>query len=113
MAGVVIPKIIVLHDDVDPTNLGELVWAFATRCHPVLGSIFFNKEATAPLVAFLRSSEKSFGATSKVVYNSLQPDDWGDKLSARSSFRHCYPSEIVERVLANWKNYGFSDVAGS
>jgi UbiD family decarboxylase len=112
-AGVSIPKIIVLHDDVDPTNLSELVWAFATRCHPSLGSLFFNKEDTSPLVAFLRSSEKTGGTTAKVVYNCLQPDEWGDKLPARSSFRHCYPTEIVDRVLANWKHYGFSDEAGS
>jgi len=94
---------------VDPTNLSELVWAFATRCHPSLGSLFFNKEDTSPLVAFLRSSEKSGGPTAKVVYNCLQPDEWGDKLPARSSFRHCYPPEIVDRVLENWNKYGFSD----
>lgn len=74
-AGASIPKIIVLHDDVDPTNLSEVVWAFATRHHPTLGSVFFNSEDTSPLVAFLRSSEKMSGATAKVVYNCLQPDE--------------------------------------
>jgi UbiD family decarboxylase len=107
-AGASIPKIIVLHNDVDPTNLSELVWAFATRCHPTFGSVFFDQERVAPLVAFLRSSEKMNATTAKVVYNCLQPDEWGDKLPARSSFRHCYPEEIIQRVLNNWKSYGFS-----
>ena len=30
--GAVIPKILVMNDDIDPTNIGEVVWAFATCC---------------------------------------------------------------------------------
>src|SRR5262249_15285885 len=33
-SGSFIPKIILLDDDIDATNLDEVVWAFATRCHP-------------------------------------------------------------------------------
>jgi UbiD family decarboxylase len=53
-AGGSLPKIIILNDDVDPTDINELVWVFATRCHPTAGNIVFNHEDTAPLVAFLR-----------------------------------------------------------
>ncbi len=104
-AGVPIPKIIVLHDDVDPTNISELVWAFATRCHPAWGHIVLEQEA---LVAYRRSGKRMNVTISKVVYNCLQLNEWSDELPARSSFRHCYPPEIVERVLDNWANYGFS-----
>jgi 4-hydroxy-3-polyprenylbenzoate decarboxylase len=107
--GAVIPKILVLNDDIDPTNTAELVWAFATRCHPVHGEIAFDKEATSPLVAFLESSEKQGGRTTKVVYNCLPPDEWGERLPVRCSFAHNYPRELRERVLANWTTDGFPD----
>jgi UbiD family decarboxylase len=105
--GAVIPKIIVLNDDIDATNTREVVWGFATRCHPVSGEIHFNKEATSPLVAFLESSEKTAGQTTKVVYNCLPPEDWGDRLPVRTSFARNYPQELQDKVIANWTAYGF------
>jgi len=107
--GAVIPKVLVLNDDIDATNTREVVWAFATRCHPYTGEIHFNKEATSPLVAFLESAEKMSGKTTKVVYNCLPPEDWGDRLPVRTGFRWNYPAEIQQRVIANWKAYGFRD----
>jgi UbiD family decarboxylase len=106
--GAVIPKIIVLNDDIDATNTREVVWGFATRCHPMSGEIHLNKEATSPLVAFLESSEKMAGQTTKVVYNCLPPEDWGERLPVRTSFARNYPQELQDKVIANWTEYGFS-----
>jgi UbiD family decarboxylase len=106
-AGANLPKVIVLNDDVDPTNLKELVWAFATRCHPTLGSIVFNEADTSPLVAYLRKNEKMSATTAKVVYDCLPPEEWGEYLPERSSFHYAYPPEIVTRVLESWSAYGY------
>ena len=107
-AGAGTPKYLVVNDDIDPTNLKEVVWAFATRNHPgSAGAAIFNDAATNPLVAFLRESEKMSMTTTKVVYNCLPPDEWGDKLPQRSSFTGTYPQEIQDRVLQNWTSYGF------
>jgi 4-hydroxy-3-polyprenylbenzoate decarboxylase len=97
-AGAVVPKIIVLNDDVDPTDTNELVWAFATRCHPLMGHAVFDHIEAAPLLAYLRKSEKISAGTGKIVYNCLPPDEWGEVLPIRASFRHGYPAEIVDRV---------------
>ncbi|WP_395665880.1 UbiX family flavin prenyltransferase [Methylocella sp.] len=107
-AGLVIPKVIVLDDDVDPTDVKELVWAFATRCHPLLGHAVFNDIEGAPLLAYLLKSEKVSGHTGKIVYNCLAPDEWGEALPMRASFRHGYPAEIVDRVRRRWNEYGVS-----
>ncbi len=53
-AGAVIPKVIVLNDDVDPTDVKELVWAFATRCHPFLSYVVFDDIEAGPVLAYLR-----------------------------------------------------------
>jgi UbiD family decarboxylase len=111
-AGAAIPKLIVLNDDIDPTNTREVVWAFATRCHPTRGNVVFDAHQTAPLIAYLGSSEKLSATTTKIVYNGLPPDELGDALPVRSSFRHAYPAEIVQRVLSRWHSYGFAEAAG-
>ncbi|MFI0191638.1 UbiD family decarboxylase [Streptomyces sp. NPDC017082] len=33
-AGWLVPKVIVVDDDIDVTDIGQVVWALATRCHP-------------------------------------------------------------------------------
>jgi len=104
--GVNIPKVLVVGDDVDPTNLQELVWAFATRCHPARGETFFQQEATSPLVIFLRDGEKMSFHTTKVVYDCLPPA--GERLPRRSSFAHVYPEAIQRRVVESWGRYGFT-----
>lgn len=106
-AGAVIPKVIVLNDDVDPTNTRELVWAFATRCHPSMGHATFDHIPAAPLLAYLRHGEKVSATTGKVVYNGLPPEEFGDALPIRASFRHGYPPEIVDKVERRWSEYGF------
>jgi UbiD family decarboxylase len=103
-----ITKVILVGDDIDPTDLRQLVWAYATRCHPVTGQTFFHDEsdAAAPLLIFLNTGEKFASRTSKVIYDCLPPD--GQELPRRSSFAHIYPAAIQERVLARWGEYGFA-----
>ena len=102
------PKYLIINDDIDPTDLKEVVWAFATRNHPgKAGEIVYNEEATNPLVAFLRKDEKMSMHTTKVIYNGLPPDEWGDELPQRSSFAHIYPPELQQKVVENWQAYGF------
>ncbi|MEJ0015627.1 MAG: UbiD family decarboxylase [Acetobacteraceae bacterium] len=107
-AGAILPKVIVSLDDIDPTDTRELVWAFATRCHPTRGNVVFDAADAPPLIAYLDSTEKMHASTAKVVYNCLPPEEWGDKLPVRSSFHHAYPPELRQRVLSQWHAYGFS-----
>lgn len=107
-AGSFLPKIILLDDDIDATNLDEVVWAFATRCHPERDQVLFPNENVLPLVAFLSPEERRQARGMKVIYNGLTPDDVpADQLPRRSSFRHLWPHEIQERVIRNWRAYGY------
>ena len=106
--GAVIPKIIVLNDDIDASNTKEVVWGFATRVRPVTGEHFFNHEATSPLVAFLTTDEKFTFDTTKVIYDGLAPDEWGERLPKRTSFKHNYSQALQEHVLRHWETDGFT-----
>ena len=107
--GAVMPKILVMTDDVDAANTSEVVWAFATRCHPGRGEVLFDKESTSPLVAFLGTDEKMAGKTTKVVYNCLPPEEYAGRLPIRCSFSHNYSKALQEKVLRDWAAYGFRD----
>jgi 4-hydroxy-3-polyprenylbenzoate decarboxylase len=109
-AGSLIPKILLVGDDIDPTNLDELVWAFATRNHPERGQFLYHEEKMLPLVAFLGKEERKEARGTKVIYNCLPPEDCRpDEAPRRSSFRFLWPREIQERVIMNWQRYGYND----
>jgi 4-hydroxy-3-polyprenylbenzoate decarboxylase len=109
-AAALIPKVILLGDDVDPANLEEVVWAFAARCHPDRGQSLLPNQEVLPLLAFLDSSERETRRSTKVIYHGLPLDDLPvEQLPRRSSFRHGVPPEIREKVLRDWRRYGYRD----
>jgi UbiD family decarboxylase len=105
--GMMIPRVLVMNDDINPTNTLEVAWAFATRCHPGTGEIGFDKEVTVALVAFLKSGEKKANRTAKTVYNCLPQEEFGETMPTRSSFKYAYPKELQDKILSNWTAYGF------
>jgi 4-hydroxy-3-polyprenylbenzoate decarboxylase len=108
-AGTFIPQVLLLEDDIDPTNLDEVTWAFATRCHPARDLLLFPEEEVLPLVAWLSPEERRAARTTKAVWNGLgAPDLPGQRKPIRSSFRHLWPREIQERVVRNWTRYGYA-----
>jgi hypothetical protein len=50
--GTLIPKILVLGDDIDSANLSQVMWALATGCHAEHGTTFHEGDVL-PLVGCL------------------------------------------------------------
>jgi hypothetical protein len=84
-----------------------MAWIPLESANHWLGEHFFNNEATSPLVAFLQASEKVSSQTTKVVYDGLAPDEWGERLPRRTSFKHNYSQGLQDRIVRNWHLYGF------
>jgi 4-hydroxy-3-polyprenylbenzoate decarboxylase len=105
-AGSYVPKVLLMGEDVDPDNLEELVWAFATRNHPGRAEHLFPDERVLPLVAFLEEDERRTARATKVIYNCLEPGR-PEQRARRSSFRYLWPAEVQEKVLRSWRDYGF------
>ncbi len=109
-AGRLIPKIILADDDVDASNLDEVIWAFATRGHPERGHLFFPDHGMLPLVAYLSGEERKAARGTKVIYNCLLPAEGLAEQSPRpSSFRYAWPSEIQQRVITSWARFGYPE----
>ncbi|MFE3258447.1 UbiD family decarboxylase domain-containing protein [Nocardia sp. NPDC059091] len=109
-ASVNAPKIVLVEDDVDITNLNEVVWAFATRSHPDVerGEFHFPHRLSDDLPVYLDDEEKHTYMAGKVIYNCLLADLYPDgKRPVKGSFENGWPTDIQERVLANRRAYGY------
>ncbi|MFC7393745.1 UbiD family decarboxylase [Scopulibacillus cellulosilyticus] len=105
--GSYIPKIIVVNDDIDPSDINQVVWALATRQRPDK-RIDIPNQKVLPLVAYLDEKEKKEALTTKVIYNCLLPlNEWTeDEQPIEASFRS-YPEDLRHHIIENWKEYGY------
>jgi 4-hydroxy-3-polyprenylbenzoate decarboxylase len=107
-AGFGVPKILLVEDDVDITNINEVVWAFSTRAHPAHGEIYFPDKANVALYVYLDEQEKHTYRGTKVLHNCLLADRYtdGDR-PQKGSFENGWPEDVRRKVLSAWKTYGF------
>lgn len=107
-AGFGVPKILLVEDDIDITDVNQVVWAFATRTHPEHGEILFPSEPTAALSVYLTEQERHTYRAGKVIYNCLLADRFAkEEFPVKGSFEKGWPDHIQQRVLANWHTYGY------
>jgi 4-hydroxy-3-polyprenylbenzoate decarboxylase len=101
-AMVVVPKIFLLDDDIDPTDLPELTWAIATRVHPTGRRAVFEEQPVAPLMMGYTQEEYAAMLGPKLVHDGLQPPLGAGRL-LHNSFAQAYPEEVRRRVIENWE----------
>jgi 4-hydroxy-3-polyprenylbenzoate decarboxylase len=107
-AGLGVPKILLVEDDVDITNENDVVWAFATRAHPALGEIYFPEKDNVDLYVYLEQKEKGTWRSTKVVHNCLLADRYPpDALPRKGTLTNGWPAEIQQKVLSSWQKYGY------
>ena len=110
-AGVFIPYVVVVDSDVDPTNMGQVLHAITTKCHPARGIRVMDHSVGHPLIPFLNQEERLWGQSANVVFDCTWPLDWPREtvVPPRMSFENVYSKEIKDKVLANWRNYGYKE----
>lgn len=106
--GYLIPKLILVSNDVDITDITQVVWALATRSHPQKDHFTFPKVRVFPMVPYLSDEDKRHGSGAKVIINCLFTEQFkGKEKAGIASFDYSYPEEIKNRVLNQWENYGY------
>ena len=110
-AGLTIPYLIVVHDDVDPFNMTEVIHALASKCHPYRGIHKVEQTRGNQMWPFLTERERQHTMGSCVYFDCTWPVDWyPSRVPPRASFDSNYPKELQEMVLKNWKNYGYAEL---
>ncbi|MFC6065375.1 UbiD family decarboxylase [Streptomyces ochraceiscleroticus] len=95
-----VPRLFVLDDDVDASDVGELMWALATRVHPT-GRRIVREGKVLPLLSVYTPEERHAWRGPRVTYDALLPSA-AEGREPRSSFRHIFPAEVQQRVLETW-----------
>lgn len=102
--------IIFVDEDVDVTNVQDVMWAMATRLHPSRFEVVANVPANS-LVPYLEPEERQRHLTSQWVMDATFPAHWPPEYRARhsviSDFSHGWSEEVQAKVLANWGAYGY------
>ncbi len=97
-----VTRIMVFDDDIDPTQLRDLMWGFATRCHPTRGQLLIEDQIFTPLHIFYSAEEMLTLSGPKMAYDCLLSPD-ADKRPQSTAFRENFPDRIQRRALAIWK----------
>ena len=103
------PYLAVFNEDIDVTNFGQAMWALSTRCNPAKDIHIVRDLPGNTLYPFLSREERqkqTGGACT--VFDCTWPLDWTESdIPQMASFEGIYPEDIQEKVLKNWKAYGF------
>ncbi len=91
--------VVVVDDDIDPANLGDVIWAVATRTHPERDIDILRNTFSSPLDPNHREPAAGFFG-SRAIIDACRPYDWIDKFPrvAESS------AEQKQKVLEKWKH---------
>jgi len=90
--------VIVVDDDIDPSNLFDVVWAMSTRCDPAEDIEILRKCWSGPLDPVIPKGKK--GYNSRAVIDACRPYDWKDDFPpvAESS------RELRDQTYKKWKD---------
>lgn len=104
-----LPYVIVVEDDVDPSNWAQVFHALSTKCHPERGIRKVKYSVGHPLVPFATRHERLNKMGAMVYFDCTWPTDWDPSIAVppRASFDKIYPKEVQKHVLDNWGKYGF------
>jgi 4-hydroxy-3-polyprenylbenzoate decarboxylase len=108
--GTYIPYVIVVDDDVDVTNMQEVIHALCVKCHPYRGIYKFKDSPIYPVMIPFLSPENRLGGSGGgyVLFDCTWPKDWPpESIPKKVSFDTLWPEAIQKKVLTRWKDYGY------
>ncbi|MGD9921177.1 MAG: UbiD family decarboxylase [Pseudorhodoplanes sp.] len=95
--------VIVVDDDVDPTDLNDVLWALSTRCHPSEDiDILRNTWSTGLDPSQFPPEARPYG--SKVLINACKPHRHLAQFPQSTMLR----KSVHDRVVTRWNELGFS-----
>ncbi len=91
--------IVVVDDDIDPSNLNDVMWAIATRSEPAESFDIIRNAWSAALDPRISPEQKQAGNTahSKVIIDACRPYSWLDKFPPISALTMDEAKEIEDK----------------
>ena len=91
--------VVVVDDDVDPSNLADVMWAITTRCEPAEQIDIVRNAWSSALDPRIPDEAKRAGITShsKAIIEAVRPFGWKDKFPPTSALTSDEAREIEKR----------------
>ncbi len=100
--------LIVVDDDVDPFNMGQVLHALGTKCHPYRGIVRLEHAVGIELYPWASRHERQHKMGARAYFDCTWPLDWDPAdVPKRVSFAETYPPEVQQKALAKWHKYGY------
>ncbi|KAF5627079.1 ferulic acid decarboxylase 1 [Fusarium sp. NRRL 52700] len=105
--GMQIHRLLVVGEDINPFDMNDVTWAFATRCRPAMDEFHFEDVPAYPLVPYMSHGPGTKLTGGKVVANCLLPEEYEGKQSwVTCDFENGYPDNVKKRVLSRCSELG-------
>jgi 4-hydroxy-3-polyprenylbenzoate decarboxylase len=94
--------VIIVDDDVDPSNLDDVLWALATRCDPATAINVITDAWSTPLDPRIppeARAAKKF-TNSVAIIDACRPYHWKDRYAKTC----CFSEETRKKTLEKWKD---------
>jgi len=91
--------VVVVDDDIDPSNLADVMWAVTTRCEPAEGIDIVRNAWSSALDPRIPPQDKERGVTahSKAIIDACRPFSWLDKFPPTSALSPDEAREIERK----------------
>ncbi|MBI4292405.1 MAG: UbiD family decarboxylase [Betaproteobacteria bacterium] len=92
--------IVVVDDDIDPTNMTEVLWALGTRCDPKTQIDFLSNRLSMPSDPRLDPQQRKVGdlTCSTAIIDACRPWAWRDQFPKATKTS----PEVMEQVRQKW-----------
>jgi UbiD family decarboxylase len=93
---------VVVDDDVDPSNLEEVIWAVCTRSDPATSIDIIERSWSTPLDPRIPPERKAAGdfTNSRGLIDATRPWEWRDQYPALN----VPPGEVRQRAFERWRH---------
>lgn len=107
------PVIVLVDEDIDPTDNDDVWWALTTRLHPVHG-LHRADTLPRPLQPWLSPDDRDQGRNYFLLFDCTFPMDWPEEYrrdhTRAVTFGLDYPAELQERVKQRWERLGLPPI---
>jgi 4-hydroxy-3-polyprenylbenzoate decarboxylase len=104
-------KIFMVEPDVDLFDMGKVMHAFSTKCHPAHGVHVVQYEGRAnTLTPCYSQGERLAQRGATILFDCTWPGEWSREweVPVKATFDSIFPEQVQQKVLRHWKDYGFN-----
>jgi len=103
-------KIFMVDTDIDLYDMGKVIHAFSTKCHPAHGIHTIQYEGRGnTLTPCYSQGERALQKGATMLFDCTWPGEWSREweVPVKATFDSIFSESLRQKILKNWKNYGF------